>query len=92
MTDFIDKKGRTISIDADECAYAHHNGKEIGFVTTTGPIEIDDRLPAHPVADHRLGGERGLPARRQSARRWCASSMRSGGPWRRLTRTSASAT
>lgn len=43
MTDFIDKKGRTISIDADECAYAHHNGKEIGFVTTTGPIEIDDR-------------------------------------------------
>lgn len=48
MTDFTDKKGRTIKIDADECADAYHNGKRIGFVTTTGPREIDERVPDLP--------------------------------------------
>ena len=48
MADFEDKRGRTIQIDADECAYAYHNGKQIGFVETTGPREIDPRVADLP--------------------------------------------
>lgn len=48
MTDFIDKQKRTFRIDADENAYAYHNGKQIGFVETTGPREIDARVADLP--------------------------------------------
>jgi len=48
MTDFADKRGRTIKIDVDECAYAYHNGKCIGFVETTGPRDIDPRTTDLP--------------------------------------------
>lgn len=62
MSDFIDKKDRTITIDADESAYAYYGGKQIGFVTTTGPIEIDDRLP--PMQPQITGWEVDKPYRR----------------------------
>jgi hypothetical protein len=48
MSEFVDKKKRVIRIEANDNAYAYHDGKQIGFVTTTGQIEIDNRQPLLP--------------------------------------------
>ncbi|KAB2716963.1 hypothetical protein [Brucella intermedia] len=49
MVIFVDKKGRTIEIEADDfAAYAKHKGEEIGDIQTTGPRDEDPRQPAFP--------------------------------------------
>jgi GNAT superfamily N-acetyltransferase len=48
VIDFIDGKGRTIQIEADdECANAYHIGRHIGEVLTTGWRCEDERLPPY---------------------------------------------
>ncbi|MDX0157863.1 GNAT family N-acetyltransferase [Sinorhizobium meliloti] len=50
MSIFRDKKGRTIHITVDlDDAAARHNGKQIGFVTTTGLQDDDERLAPMPA-------------------------------------------
>ncbi|MDW9814281.1 GNAT family N-acetyltransferase [Sinorhizobium meliloti] len=50
MNSFQDKKGRTIHITVDlDDAAAWHNGKQIGFVTTTGLQDEDERLAPSPA-------------------------------------------
>lgn len=47
---FADARQRTIRIDVDDYeATAHFAGKQIGEVTTTGLIEVDDRTPEMPA-------------------------------------------
>jgi hypothetical protein len=49
MADFVDKKGRTISIQVvGDIVYAHHRSKKVGDVLTTGPREVDDQVPPWP--------------------------------------------
>lgn len=49
MIIFKDKRDRTIEIEADDtAAYASHDGKEIGFIETTGRREVDLRKPDLP--------------------------------------------
>lgn len=49
MVKFTDKKGREIDIEVDYAnACAYHDGKQIGDVLTTGPREVDQRVPDLP--------------------------------------------
>ncbi|UWR03774.1 hypothetical protein K3740_03485 [Ruegeria conchae] len=65
MTTFNDKVGRQIDIEVlGNSVYAYHKGKQIGDVMTTGPIEVDPRVPDLPAritgwtvdADYRKAG------------------------------------
>ena len=50
MRRFVDKKGHEILIEIlSEDASAYHNGKKIGNILTTGPQNIDDRIPPLPA-------------------------------------------
>ncbi|MDX0478754.1 GNAT family N-acetyltransferase [Sinorhizobium medicae] len=50
MSIFRDRKGRTIHITVDlDDAAAWHNGKQIGFVTTSGVQHEDERLAPSPA-------------------------------------------
>lgn len=47
---FTDKKNREIIIKVNgDCAYAYHDGKEVGFLETTGLREIDERFEPDPA-------------------------------------------
>lgn len=49
MPNWTDRQGREIEISSDGTdASAHHNGHEVGRVSTTGPIEIDNYHSAPP--------------------------------------------
>lgn len=47
---FTDKKNRKIKIKVDDySAHAYHDGKEVGFLETTGLREIDKRCEPYPA-------------------------------------------